>query len=84
MQLELSRQAKEETVEESRIVRLEVTQDHHAREINELKDSNKALKGAFDSLSRNLSAIKNWVIGGVVFAILQQIGLLELMKKILF
>jgi len=71
-------------VEESRIVKLEVTQDHHAREIRELKDSNKALKRSFDILSRNLAAIKNWVIGGVVFAIAQQIGLVEVLKKILF
>lgn len=68
---------------EDRIVRLEETQKHHAKEIKELKESNKTLKMSFDTLTANLTAIKNWLIGGVAFAVIDQIGLLGLLKKLL-
>ncbi|WP_324171984.1 hypothetical protein [Sulfurimonas sp.] len=66
---------------ENRIIRLEETQKHHAREIKELKNSNKTMQVSFDKLVTNLSAIKNWVIGGVAFAIIDQIGLFSLVKS---
>ncbi len=69
---------------EDRIIRLEETQKHHAEEIKELRDSNKTLTESFSELTKNLTAIKNWVIGGVAFAVIQQIGLVEVLKKILF
>ncbi len=69
---------------EERLIKLEVTQEHHANEIQELKESNKTLTESFGQLTKNLTAIKNWVIGGVAFAVIQQIGLLEFLKKILF
>ena len=69
---------------EDRIIRLEETQKHHAEEIQELKESNKTLTESFSKLTENLTAIKNWVIGGVAFAVIQQIGLIEVLKKILF
>jgi hypothetical protein len=68
---------------ENRIVKIEETQKYHAQEIKELKDSNKALKESFDLLTANLTAIKNWVIGGVAFAVIDQIGLLSLLKSLL-
>jgi len=69
---------------EERIIKLEVTQEHHALEIKELKESNKTLTESFSSFSKNIAAIKNWIIGGVTLAIIQQIGLIEFLKKIIF
>jgi len=68
---------------DNRIVKLEETQKHHTREIQELKESNKTMKESFDKLTTNLTAIKNWVIGGVAFAVIDQIGLLSLLKSLL-
>lgn len=69
---------------EDRIIRLEETQKHHADEIKELKASNIKLVESFNTLITSLTAIKNWVIGGVAFAVIQQIGLIEVIKKVLF
>ena len=66
-----------------RIVKLEMTQKFHDKEIKELKISNKTLKESFDTLTDNLTAIKNWVIGGVAFAVLEQIGRLSVLNKII-
>ena len=68
---------------DDRIIRLEETQKHHAKEIKELKESNKTMQESFDKLTTNLTAIKNWVIGGVAFAIIDQIGLLSLLKSLI-
>lgn len=75
-------QDRTETEMENRIVRLEETQKHHEEEIKELKKSNTTLQESFDKLITNLSAIKNWVIGGVAFAVIDQVGLLSLLKDL--
>lgn len=62
---------------EDRVARLEVIQKQHTEDIKQLKTTTTTLVD-------NLKAIKNWVIGGVGFAILQELGIVEFVKTILF
>ena len=62
---------------EDRIMKLEFIQEQHSEDIEQLKNTTTTLVD-------NLKAIKNWVIGGVAFAILQELGLVEFLKMVLF
>ena len=62
---------------EDRVAKLEVIQEIHTEDIKELKTATYTLVDI-------LKAIKNWLIGGVTLAVLQEVGLVEVLKKILF
>jgi len=62
---------------EDRVAKLEVVQEQHSEDIKQLKTTTTTLVD-------NLKAIKNWVIGGVAFAILQELGVVGFLKAILF
>ena len=62
---------------EDRIAKLEVIQELHTEDIKELKATTYTLVDT-------LKAIKNWVIGGVAFAILEEIGILAFLKALIF
>ena len=60
---------------ETRVVRLEVTQQNHAEDIKELRDTTVDLKQTMHSIEKNLSQIKYIAIGALAVVVAQSIGL---------
>ncbi len=60
---------------EDRLIKVEVIQEQHTEDIKQLKKTTVTLVD-------NLKAIKNWVIGGVAIAVMQELGLIAFFKAI--
>lgn len=69
---------------ESRIVTLEEKVKYHDKEIQELKDGQEKLIKKIEGVIEAINAVKNWIIGGIVFAIASQVGLITALTKIFF
>ncbi len=69
---------------ESRITSLEERVKYHDKEIQELKDGQEKLIRKIEGVIEAINAVKNWIIGGVVFAIASQVGLVTALTKIFF
>lgn len=67
-----------------RLLRLEIKTDRHSEEIVDIKKFNGSLKEEFDRLDDVLKSIKNWVVGGIAFAAMEQMGLFGFLKKLFF
>jgi uncharacterized coiled-coil protein SlyX len=60
---------------ETRVVRLEVTQQNHAEDIKELRETTVDLAATMHSIEKNLSQIKYIAVGALVVIVAQTIGL---------
>ena len=60
---------------ETRVVRLEVTQQNHAEDIKELRETTIDLSTTMHSIEQNLSQIKYIAIGALAVVVAQSIGL---------
>lgn len=60
---------------ETRVVKLEVTQENHAEDIKELRDTSVEMKGTLHSIEKNLSQIKYLALGALAVVVAQSIGL---------
>ena len=60
---------------ETRVVRLEVTQQNHAEDIKELRETTIDLSTTMHSIEKNLSQIKYIAIGALAVVVAQSIGL---------
>ena len=60
---------------ETRVVRLEVTQQNHAEDIKELRETTLDLSTTMHSIEKNLSQIKYIAIGALAVVVAQSIGL---------
>ena len=69
--------------QEERILQIEIQVSHHADQIREMRMLHKELKTEFYALEETLKSIKNWIIGAIAFAVIEQMGLLEFLKKVL-
>ena len=80
---------------EERLVKLEVTCElfkaelkssklDHKQELKDVRTAINVLTGEFDKIIQLIKSIKWWLIGAVSFLVLQEIGLLGFIKKVLF
>ena len=60
---------------ETRVVRLEITQQNHAEDIKELRETTIDLSTTMHSIEKNLSQIKYIAIGALAVVVAQSIGL---------
>ena len=60
---------------ETRVVRLEITQQNHAEDIKELRETTLDLSTTMHSIEKNLSQIKYIAIGALAVVVAQSIGL---------
>ena len=67
---------------EIRVVKLEHKADNHDEDIREIRAENKRLDAALEDINKTLSQIKNIVLGALGFFILQQMGLVDFLKKV--
>ena len=65
---------------ETRVVRLEVTQQNHAEDIKELRETTLDLSTTIHSIEKNLSQIKYIAIGALAVVVAQSIGLDKAIK----
>ena len=68
--------------QEERLLRVEMRVDYHARQIEEMRTLHSELKKEFYALEETLRSIKNWLIGAIAFAAIEQMGLFEFLKKV--
>lgn len=69
---------------ENRVTTLEFQVKHHEKEIQGLKDGQEKLIKKLEGVIEAINAVKNWIIGGIIFAISSQVGLITAITKILF
>ncbi len=67
---------------EDRLIRVEEQLKHHEREIDEIKKAQEAVAKKLDSIVSNLQAVKNWLVGAVLFAAAEQFGLIHIIEGI--
>ena len=68
---------------EIRVVKLEGKAETHDTEIDEIRRENRRLDTTLSSLEKTLEQIKNVVVGAVGFWVLQNVGLMEFIKKVI-
>jgi len=69
---------------ENRVTTLEFQVKHHEKEIQGLKDGQEKLIKKLEGVIEAINAVKNWIIGGIIFAISSQVGLITAITKISF
>ena len=80
---------------EERLVRLELTCEafkdelkssklDHKQELQDVRIAITTLTGEFDKIIGLIKSIKWWLIGAVSFLVLQDIGLFQFLKRIVF
>jgi hypothetical protein len=69
---------------DERLLVVEMQSKQNQKELEKLKHLHYSLHNDFKALASTLTTIKNWLIGAVAFAIVQQIGVIEFMKKVIF
>jgi hypothetical protein len=69
---------------ENRVTTLEFQVKYHGKEIQDLKDGQEKLIKKLEGVIEAINAVKNWIIGGIIFAISSQVGLITAITKILF
>ncbi len=69
---------------ENRVTTLEFQVKYHGKEIQGLKDGQEKLIKKLEGVIEAINAVKNWIIGGIIFAISSQVGLITAITKILF
>ena len=67
---------------ETRVVRLEVTQQNHAEDIKELRETTIDLSTTMHSIEKNLAQIKYLAVGALVVIVAQTLGLDKAIKVI--
>ena len=67
---------------ENRVVRLEVTQQNHAEDIKELRETTIDLSTTMHSIEKNLAQIKYLAVGALVVIVAQTLGLDKAIKVI--
>ena len=68
---------------ESRVVRLEEQVKHHDHRIAKVEKKTTSIHEDLVAIKEIMAKIKNWIIGGVVVFIVQQVGLVDFLKLIL-
>lgn len=69
---------------ENRVTTLEFQVKYHGKEIQGLKDGQEKLIKKLEGVIEAINAVKNWIIGGIIFAISSQVGLITAITKISF
>lgn len=67
---------------ETRVVKLEVTQQNHAEDIKELRETSADMKETLHSIEKNLSQIKYLALGALAVVVAQSVGLDKAIKLI--
>jgi len=62
---------------EDRVIRLEEQVKYHDREIAEMKTLTKTLGERMNSMDQTLKQLKNMIAGAILFAVLEQIGVIN-------
>lgn len=60
---------------ENRVVKLEVTQENHAEDIRELRETSVDMKSTLHSIEKSLNQIKYLALGALAVVVAQTIGL---------
>lgn len=67
---------------ERRVTHLEFRADGHDKDIASIKEENEDMATSLRTIQDNLKQIKWIAVGAIGFFVVQQIGVLELLKKL--
>jgi hypothetical protein len=68
---------------ETRVVKIEVTQENHAEDIKELRETSVDMKSSLHSIEKNLAQIKYLALGALAVVLAQSVGLDKALKLLL-
>jgi len=68
---------------ESRVIRLEEKMKHHDHRLTRVEKKTTSIHEDLVAIRGIMEKIKNWIVGGVVVFIVQQIGLVEAFQKLI-
>jgi hypothetical protein len=69
---------------EHRVIKLEFVTDTHEQELRELRDTSKVLSETLAGIQDNLKQIKWMATGAAMVFIANEMGLIKVMKALLF
>jgi len=67
-----------------RMIKLEWELSNHTQDINELHKISRDLNNNIGTIKTSLNQIKWFILGAGSFMVLQEIGLIEFLKKVIF
>jgi len=69
---------------DERLMVVEMQSKQNQKELEQLKSLHYHLHNDFKALASTLTTIKNWVIGAIAFAVIEQVGLVQFIRDIAF
>ncbi len=69
---------------EERLVRSEMRLDQHEKQLNTLHQDFKTMNSTLNNILRSINQLKFLGIGAIGVLVIQQIGIFEILKKMIF
>lgn len=72
-----------ETIDQ-RVLKLELIVDGHQEDLRELRDASKMLKTSLEAIEATLQQIKWLAVGGAIMLVANEVGIVKVIKQILY